>query len=474
MWLLRDLFIDTLNLSVTASIMIIILLLLRPLLKKLPPQAVGLAWWPVFWAFFYRTVFRFPFSLQGFFVPRTQGYDGGSGAEYFPTELANGGTTRKILLPGGISYLPGSTPEQAFQITERLFFWLALLWFAGILVLAAVTLWRSLSLKSLMELNGAQKMDEKEAAALLAPYRTRARNYTEIWFSKGLPTSFVGSGWRCSKICVQEELPQQYREIALTHEICHLHCFHDYWKGLFFTVCVLQWFNPFIWVAYRIFCRDIELACDEETLRRIGLERKAEYAEMLLELASAKPLWGTPTAFGECDAALRIRHLVRYKERKRPIRWLSTCLVLVFGFLLVANPPPRGPQEEIQTTFMQFYRQRMHSNFYEGLAPESVYRNAKVVWAKLPNDETNDARLGFEGVDGTWTEYILHYQPNTHSWKTEKELYAKNSYYFKIASQKRPSDFSEWEQIETNAPLPDFMKEPENPESIAGNQPMAG
>ncbi|WP_312102688.1 M56 family metallopeptidase [Pygmaiobacter massiliensis] len=465
MWLFRSLFLNALNISVTASIVILVLLLLRPLLKKLPPQAAGLAWWPIFLAFFYPYTFHFSFGLQALFVPRTQGFAGGDGAEYFPSELASGGTTRKILLPGGISYLPGDTPEQAMQITERIFFWLAVIWIAGMAVLVAITLWRSLALKNLMQLNGAQKLSEKEANAILAPYRYRARNHTEIWFSQGLPTSFVYNGWRNSKICIQEELPEHYREIALTHEICHIHCFHDYWKSLFFAACVIQWFNPLIWVAYRIFCRDIELACDEETLHRIGNERKAEYANMLLELASAKPLWGTPTAFGECDAAVRIRHLVHYRKRKPGMRWISTGLVLALGFLLIANPPPRGPQEEIQTTFEQFYWKSMNSSFDEDLAPHELRFGAKAVWAKPLSDGTNDMRLGFEGGDGSWTEYILRYNAFNQTWRTEDENYGNGSYYFKVTSRERPEDFSDWKLMEQGIEIPDFKKEPERAES---------
>lgn len=447
MWLVKSIFLDVLNISVTTSVTILILFAFRPLLKKLPAQARGLAWWPVFWAVFYPRLFHFRFGLQSFFVPRTRGREGSEGAEYFPQELVEGGTSRKILLPGGFSFQPNGTPEQAMQLTERVFFWLMIFWLVGMAVLAAVTLWRSLSLKSLREMNCVAKMSEKEAAELLAPYRSRARKNTTIWFCKGLPTSFVDGS---AHICIQEELPERYRKIALTHEVCHLHCFHDYWKGFFFAACLVHWFNPLMWLAYRFFCRDIEIACDEETLRRIGTDRKEEYAEMLLALAAAKPLWGTPTAFGECDAAVRIRSLIHYRDRNKIFRWVSTGLVLVLGFLLAANPPPRGPREEIARTFEQTYWKYRYSNFSwsDEFAPQEVRGNAKAVWVKLPSETSTDAFLGYEGYDGSWTVYRLLYQPATQSWKTEEVDYGNGSYYYKVESWEKPKNLSEWKQLE--------------------------
>ena len=95
----------------------------------------------------------------------------------------------------------------------------------------------------------------------------------------------------------------QRRELVLRHEWSHIRLNHGWMKSWACGALLLFWWNPILWAAYRCFCRDLELACDEKTLEGLhGPEERREYARTLLELAAGRQLWEVPLAFGESDA----------------------------------------------------------------------------------------------------------------------------------------------------------------------------
>ena len=154
----------------------------------------------------------------------------------------------------------------------------------------------------------------------------------------GLPTSFVRRGHDTGAgdgvqhvICLQRELPPERMGLVLRHEGEHIKMHHPWWKMANAISMALFWWSPLHWAAYRLTNRDMELACDRAVLNQLEPEGRREYARMLTELAAGRHLWGSVSAFGECDAAIRIRRAAAWKPEKE---WKKT-LSLVLSVLLI-------------------------------------------------------------------------------------------------------------------------------------------
>ena len=127
---------------------------------------------------------------------------------------------------------------------------------------------------------------------------------------------------------------------VLAHENAHLSRRDHLWKPLGFLILGVHWFNPLCWLAYFLFCRDIELACDEKVVRELGTDGKKAYAEALLACSSGRGgAVAGPLAFGETGVKERIKSVLHYKK---PAFWVAAaavaaCIAVAAGFL--TNPP---------------------------------------------------------------------------------------------------------------------------------------
>jgi len=125
-------------------------------------------------------------------------------------------------------------------------------------------------------------------------------------------------------------------EYVITHENAHILRHDHWWKPIGFLILCVHWFNPLVWLSYILLCRDIELACDEYVISKLGTERKKPYAEALLA-CSIKPriITACPLAFGEIGVKIRIRNVLNYKK---PAFWIvlvsaAVCVIVAVCFL---------------------------------------------------------------------------------------------------------------------------------------------
>lgn len=122
---------------------------------------------------------------------------------------------------------------------------------------------------------------------------------------------------------------------VLVHEKAHLQRFDHIRKQLGFMILAVHWFNPLVWLSYILFCRDIELACDERVIARMNLRQKRSYAKSLLDCSTGRRLvFAYPLAFGEVGVGTRVRQIFNYK---RPTAWLVTLLIVVCGALSICS-----------------------------------------------------------------------------------------------------------------------------------------
>ncbi len=120
----------------------------------------------------------------------------------------------------------------------------------------------------------------------------------------------------------KEQLPY-----ILAHEKEHLKCMDHLWKPLGFLLLVIHWFNPLVWVAYVLMCRDLELACDERVIRHMNPTEKRNYSETLFACsASGHYISACPVAFGEIGIKERIKRVLSYKK---PTIWVVVIAVLL-------------------------------------------------------------------------------------------------------------------------------------------------
>lgn len=215
---------------------------------------------------------------------------------------------------------------------------------------------------------------------------------------RGLPTSFVYQngeridGKKHNMIYLQAELPPQRRELVLRHEWNHIRLYHGWMKGWANIALILYWWNPILWAAYYYFCRDLELACDERTLRDLaGPEERKQYAQTLVELAVGKMLWDVPLAFGECDAVPRVKAAVAWHK---PTGWEKAgkwcACVLVFLFFVGG---PRDIPYLSQKLVRYWQQEAVEVTVPSGWAPEERWLRA---------DGRGSVILLAKDIQGTW------------------------------------------------------------------------
>ena len=141
-------------------------------------------------------------------------------------------------------------------------------------------------------------------------------------------------------IYLPSDLDEVQRQNVLAHEQAHLARRDHWWKPLGFALLAVYWFNPVLWLAYTLLCRDIELACDERVIRTMDESAVKTYSTVLLACSMPrKAVITCPLAFGEIGVKERVRNALHYKK---PAFWVvaasvAVCIVVAVCFL--TNPP---------------------------------------------------------------------------------------------------------------------------------------
>ncbi len=122
------------------------------------------------------------------------------------------------------------------------------------------------------------------------------------------------------RIYLPADTDQAQLPYILAHEQAHLKRLDHWWKPLAYLLLSVYWFHPLIWVAYHLFCRDLELACDEKVIRDLSLEEKKAYSHALVSCSLQQRLVLTcPLAFGEISVKKRVNRILHYQK---PALWL--------------------------------------------------------------------------------------------------------------------------------------------------------
>ena len=159
-----------------------------------------------------------------------------------------------------------------------------------------------------------------------------------VWLCDDIESPFILGVLR-PRVYLPSSLAEPQRSHVLAHEAAHLARRDHWWKPLGFALLAVYWFDPALWLAYVLLCRDIELACDERVYRDMALAERADYSRTLLEQSCARrAIAACPLAFGEVSVRERVKAALSYKK---PAFWVlavsaAACVVVAVCFL--TNP----------------------------------------------------------------------------------------------------------------------------------------
>ena len=206
-----------------------------------------------------------------------------------------------------------------------------------------------------------------------------------IWVCDGVTSPFILGVFR-PRIYLPSGLSGSSRAYVIAHEKSHLCCKDHLWKPFAFCLLAMYWFDPLVWAAYWLACRDIEFACDERVIRALKLPERKAYASALLACSDGrKRVLVCPVAFGETAVVQRIRSVLNYK---RPSFWailvaVILILALAIGFLTVPKSEPKESPS--------------NSSLKESVPPETILETQAPT---APAEESST-----EVDDPEWTPY---------------------------------------------------------------------
>lgn len=166
------------------------------------------------------------------------------------------------------------------------------------------------------------------------------------WESSGIDTAFI-LGFIKPRIYIPTGMADTTRKHILSHERTHLDK-GDHWiKMIGFLALALHWFNPLVWIAYVLLCKDIEMACDERVVQFMELPERKEYSTALLDCSSGRIHYAaSPVAFGEVSVKSRILSILNYRK---PSFWMGLLSVAAIAFVaLCLVTSPTEPVQVIQ------------------------------------------------------------------------------------------------------------------------------
>ena len=164
-----------------------------------------------------------------------------------------------------------------------------------------------------------------------------------VWESRQIPAPFAFGFFR-PKIYLPRGLAQEHRGYILAHERAHIRRGDHLVKPLAFLLLAVYWFNPLLWLAYAMLSRDMELACDELVLRKMGPQAKRPYAQALLAAVTFHRAAGAcPVAFGKGRLRGRVGNVLRWRRPTGRVTALAVLLCLVLGACLLTDPAGAAP-----------------------------------------------------------------------------------------------------------------------------------
>ena len=310
---MENLFLTVLNFSITASYVVLIVLIARWVLFKTPRKYSIYLWTFVFARFVTDFNFTSRFSLLRMFQDM----------QHVP---ANIGLMQTPQIDIGLhelnqvinKALPAAIPFNSVNPMQAINFALSTLWVAGILILVFYSLFSYFLLRFRL--------------------RFAIKESHDVYISDRIQTPFV-LGLVKPKIYLPARVSLLERDYIIEHERTHIQSLDHFTKIMsFFIVCV-HWFNPLAWLSFKLLSKDLEIRCDERVLTGKDKATKSNYATSLLSYSGNRStMLPNPLAFGESNTKSRIKRILSYKKPAFFISAFALISILIIGFAVLSNP----------------------------------------------------------------------------------------------------------------------------------------
>lgn len=403
-------FSNVLNASISASWLILVVVVLRLLLKKTPKWVAVMLWGIV------AIRLLFPFSIESVFslIPS---------AETISGELLQAGPVPGVQ-PAYLEIV--TNPSYGREVTMELdrsigsFQWdllsMTFVWLAGVAIMViytAVSYWR---------------LRRKVSTAVILR--------DNIFQSENVVSPFV-LGIIKPKVYLPYHMDGQDLGHVVAHEQAHIRRKDHWWKPLGFLLLTIHWFNPLMWLAYVLLCRDIELVCDEKVIKELGNEQRADYTQALVACSVGRRMIAAcPLAFGEVGVKERVKSVMNYKKPAFWVIVLAVIACMVVAVCFLTNPETEDtPASAEDSYFLLIGADGVESIEISGVnkgggvvnADGSAFKNGEKVWLEplqgvtdlrgysitalgkngeiiyalsIPEGATNDEVINLVGSDG--------------------------------------------------------------------------
>ncbi len=325
---LEKIFLQLLNMSITAGYVIIAVFLIRLCIRRLPKIYSYILWsivaFRLLCPFSFSSAYSF-FNLHYFDEMEKTG----TGIRYVAIETGDRETgnepvmRNETVLPSAGAVLDDGEIKQGTEaiapkmtMKELLPKVFSIVWISGIGVLLIYTFLELIKIK------------RQTADAVLAE--------SNIYESDRICQPFV-FGMIHPRIYIPFRLQGKEREYILGHEQYHIRRKDYLVKGIAYGIAVVYWFHPLVWAAYYFMCQDMEMSCDEKVISSHGNEIKQNYGRLLLSFATEKRRLAGPLNFGESNAGKRIKNVLKFKKTGIAAAVLGAVLLIVLCLVFATN-----------------------------------------------------------------------------------------------------------------------------------------
>lgn len=310
---LNTLFVELLNRSISVSWLIVAVIVLRLALKRAPKWVACLLWAMVAVRLVCPVNIPSPVSVYNLMETKTA-QTGSVAYFYYNDSLEKPEVSIDFpAIPGYPDNQEMPSSEGAGIHTSRVYLPpMRAFWLTGLACMAAYGLTSYLKLRRKVRVS--LKVGE------------------HCWICDEISSPFILGVVR-PRIYLPSDLSGEELEYVMAHEQAHLRRRDHWWKLLGYLLLTVYWFHPLVWAAYALFCRDIELACDEKVCKGMDAASRKAYATTLLHCnISERSVAICPLSFSEVGVKERVKAVLNYKK---PAFWVVTAAVLICGIVAV-------------------------------------------------------------------------------------------------------------------------------------------
>ena len=324
---MSEAFLKIVNMSISAGWLVLAVLILRLILKKAPKWINVLLWGIV--------ALRLicPFSIESALslIPSQETISPEIMMDWTP-EITTGIESLDQVVNPVISTSFAPEPSASANPLQILIPVAANIWLLGVLAMLVYTAVSYISLRRKL--------------------RTAVILRNSIFQCETVQSPFVLGVFR-PRIYLPYTIEGQNLHHVVAHEQAHIRRKDHWWKPLGFLLLTVYWFNPLMWVAYVLLCRDIEIACDEKVIAKLEAEQRADYTQALVACSvNRRMISACPLAFGEVGVKERVKSIMNYRKPKFWLLILAilACVGIAICFL---TDPIDSAEEPIETDGMQ-------------------------------------------------------------------------------------------------------------------------